>query len=146
MTEAGRKELCFEGLANPFFIADFRKWQVVQPNRYKLAAMGAEILCIEKERLYVPLERAVMGIRLSPEMIGTQFHPEADPPGMAWHFSQPERQEAIKENYGKEKYAQIMEHLHDLDFLERTYETILPEFLRNAVESLRPEVAEPVEV
>lgn len=142
MTEVGFQEPCFQGLDNPFYIADFRKWQVVQPNLETFEKLGAEIICIEKERLHVPLERAIMGIRISPEMIGVQFHPEADPPGMAWHFSQPEREEAIKENFGEEKYAQIMAHLYDLDFLERTYETVLPNFLRIAVETLHPELHE----
>ena len=32
MTDAGAREKLFDGLPNPFHIADFRDWQVIQPN------------------------------------------------------------------------------------------------------------------
>lgn len=139
MTDAGRGEPTFQGLDETFYIADFRSWQVIQPNMARIQGMGAEILCIEQERPHVPLERAVMGIRISPEIIATQFHPEADPPGMAWHFIQPNRQQAIKENHGEEKFERIMERLYDPNFLDRTYRTVLPNFLHQSIRALRPE-------
>jgi len=140
MTESGKSELIFEGLTDPFYIADFRKLQVIQPNLERISGMGAEILCIEQDRPHVPLERAIMGIRITPEIIGVQFHPEADPPGMAWRFIQPERQQAIKENFGEEKYQRIMRHLYDPNYLFKTYNTVLPNFLKNAILSLRPQM------
>jgi homoserine O-succinyltransferase len=76
MLEAGRIEPVFDGLKDPFYAVDSRKYQVVQPNQEILKDMGAKILCIEKERPHVPYERAMMGIRFNDYMIGTQFHPE----------------------------------------------------------------------
>ena len=66
---------------------DSREWQLVQPNRKVFKKLGAKILSLEKIRTHVELERAIMAIRFSPEMVGTQFHPEADPEGMKKHFS-----------------------------------------------------------
>jgi GMP synthase-like glutamine amidotransferase len=44
--------------------------------------LGVTILRLEKERPHVNLERAIMAIRFSKEVFGTQFHPEADGEGM----------------------------------------------------------------
>ena len=74
----GSVDPVFNGLQDPFYGVDSRDYQVVQPNKQRVHEMGGEILCIEKERPHVPLERAVMAIRFNPYMVGTQFHPEAD--------------------------------------------------------------------
>ena len=78
-TDKGTKERFFDGLPDPFYAGDFRKWQLIQPDGEVLDAMGAEILALEKIRPHVPFERAIMAIRFSDEFFGTQFHPEAEP-------------------------------------------------------------------
>jgi homoserine O-succinyltransferase/O-acetyltransferase len=87
LTENGRQDPLLSKLKDTFYAADFREWQVLQPKTTTFRALGASILAIEKERPHVPLERALMALRVSNEIIGTQFHPEADPEGMAFHFS-----------------------------------------------------------
>lgn len=136
LTDAGASEPNFEGLPNPFFIADFRKWQCVQPDEQRFDEMGAEILALEKIRPKVPLERAVMAIRFSEEIIGTQFHPEADPDGMLLHFTDPNRSKAIIEKHGKEKYLRMVKHLNDSDKIGLTHEIVLPLFLHRAIGQL----------
>lgn len=138
LTLEGEADPLFSGLDNPFFAADFRHWQVVQPDHDRLAALGAKILALEKIRPHVPLERAVMGIRLSPEMVGVQFHPEADPPGMIRHFRQPERREYVITHHGQEKYERILRRLTEPNALTRTHDTIIPHFLETALARLRP--------
>jgi hypothetical protein len=136
MTDAGVSDPNFQGLPNPFFIADFRHWQCIQPDERKLAELGADILALEKIRPHVPLERAVMAIRFSPEVIGTQFHPEADPDGMREHFMDPKRQKAIVEEHGEEKYLRMIKHLRDSDKIGLTHEIVLPLFLHRAINAL----------
>ncbi|KGE89146.1 type 1 glutamine amidotransferase [Phaeodactylibacter xiamenensis] len=136
MTDAGASDPNFQGLPNPFFIADFRHWQCIQPDEEKLAAMGADILALEKIRPHVPLERAVMAIRFSPEIIGTQFHPEADPDGMREHFMDPARQKAVVDEHGEEKYLRMIKHLRDSDKIGLTHEVVLPLFLHRAINAL----------
>lgn len=131
-TDAGRRDPLFEGLADPFYAADFRKWQVVQPNEGRMAELGAEVLCLEKERDHVPLERAIMAMRLSSEFVGVQFHPEADPPGMLVHFQKPDRQDMIIRRYGREKYDRLIARIADADYLRRTYDTLIPRFLQES--------------
>ena len=60
-----------------------------------------------------------MGIRFSKEMIGTQFHPEADPVGMAHYLKQDEKKEIVISHHGEEKYFEMLEHLYDDDKIKR---------------------------
>ena len=134
--EAGFGETIFEGLSNPFYVADFRSYQVVEPDRDRMAEMGAQILALEKERPHIPLERAIMGIRFSDEMVGVQFHPEADSGGMLMHFLNDERREHVFEKHGEERYWQLLEDLRDPDKIHATQQTIIPTFLRRAIYSI----------
>lgn len=138
-TGAGAHDPLFSGLADPFFAADFRKWQAVQPDRARLQELGGHLLAREKYRPHVPLERAVMALRISPELVGVQFHPEADPDGMLLHFGQPERREMIVRRYGEEKYRRILHRVKDPDYLARTHRAVLPHFLKHGIAALRPE-------
>jgi homoserine O-succinyltransferase len=138
-TPAGVAEPLFAGLGDPFYAADFRSWQVVQPDAGRLRALGAEILALEKIRPHVRLERAIMAIRLSPELIGVQFHPEADPPGMTVHFRQAERKDFVVAHHGEEKYYRILHRMEDPAYLKQTHDTILPCFLERAVAARNPD-------
>ena len=133
MLEAGRHEPVFEGLKDPFYVVDSRDYQVIQPNHDLLAEMGATILCIEKHRPHVPLERAVMGIRFNDYMIGSQFHPEADAPGMLMYLTTEEKRNTVIENHGEAKLNSMIEHLEDPDKIVWTYSHVLPNFLNSAI-------------
>ena len=138
-TEQSENDPILNGLPDPFFAADFRDWQVVQPNEKILNELGAKIICLEKERPHVEFERAVMGVRISDEIVGTQFHPEADPASMYYHFRKPERKEQVVSKYGEEKYFEMLKLLEKPDSIPLTRKTVLPGFLSNAVKSLRDE-------
>lgn len=131
-------EPIFAGLADPFYAVDSRDYQVIQPHHNKLSEMGASILAIEKNRPHVPLERAIMAIRFNENMIGTQFHPEADATGMSLHLQTPDRKKTVIENHGEEKWASMIEQLNDPDKILHTYAHILPNFLQQAVNNMQP--------
>ena len=131
--EDGLTEPLFKGLNNPFYAVDSRNYQVIEPNREVLRSLGAQILAIEKERPNIPLERAIMGIRFSPEMIGTQFHPEADAVSMRMHLLTSDKKEQIIAEHGEEKYYSMITHLEDPDKIMHTQQTVLPAFLDRAL-------------
>lgn len=137
LTENGEKESVFEGLPNPFYSVDSRDWQVIQPDAADFKARGAEILAIEKERPHVNLERCIMAIRFSAQIIGTQFHPEADPVGMKMYLLQEEKKSAIIKNHGEDKYFDMLNSLDDPDRITLTQSVILPNFLDQAIETLQ---------
>jgi len=137
-TAAGRTDPLLQGLTDPFYGSDFRNWQVIQPNRQKLKSLGAKILCTEKIRPHVPYERAVMAVRLSPEMVGTQFHPESDPASFQWYLNHPEKKKQIIEEWGMAKYLQMQRLADDADAVARTQRIIIPGFINSACQALRP--------
>lgn len=129
LIEDGKKEQVFEGLRDPFYAVDSRDYQVIQPNHDLLSRMGAKILCIEKSRPHVPYERAIMGIRFNDYMFGTQFHPEADAPGMSLYLQTEEKRKTVIESHGEDKLISMLIHLEDPDKIMWTYAHILPNFL-----------------
>jgi homoserine O-succinyltransferase/O-acetyltransferase len=135
-THDGKHEPCFNALPDPFYIADFRQYQVTQPDYARMKQMGASILCFEKLRPHVNLERAIMAVRFSPTMVGTQFHPEADPAGLREHFVQPERKLQVIEQYGEARYDRMMSDLANPQKIQLTYQTIVPGFLKSAIAAL----------
>lgn len=134
---SGNDETVFTGLKNPFYSVDSRDFQVIEPNHNRLHQMGASILAIEKERPHIPLERAIMAIRFNDNMIGTQFHPEADAVGMSMHLQTEDKKKTVIENYGREKWESMIDHLNDPDKIMWTYSHILPNFLSLAIESFQ---------
>ena len=100
--------------------------------------MGATILAIEKERPHVPLERSIMAVRFNENMIGTQFHPEADALGMSLYLQTDDKKKTVIGNHGLEKWQSMIDQLNDPDKIMWTYTHILPNFLFLAVESLQP--------
>ena len=132
LLHAEKTEPIFESMPDPFYAVDSRDYQVIQPDKEQLENIGATILCIEKERPYVPYERAVMGVRFSEYFIGTQFHPEADAIGMSIHLQTEERKKIVIENYGQAKWESMIERLNDPDKILWTHDHVLPNFLKSA--------------
>ncbi|MFT3946644.1 MAG: GMP synthase [Agriterribacter sp.] len=134
---AGFGESIFEGLDDPFYAVDSRDYQVTSPNYAQLAALRSSILCIEKDRPHIPLERAIMAVRFNDYMVGTQFHPEADAIGMSMYLQQEEKKKSVIKAYGEAKWASMIEQLNDPDKILWTYAHVLPNFLNNSIEHLQ---------
>ena len=140
LTEEGEQEPFFKGLTNPFYSVDSRDWQVIEPDEAAFAAFGAKILALEKERPNVDLERCIMAIRFSDEIIGTQFHPEADPTGMRMHLLREDKKKSIIENHGEEKYYDMLDSLEHPERISLTQSVILPNFITKAISNTLQEV------
>ncbi|HUR12641.1 MAG TPA: hypothetical protein VM012_14795 [Flavitalea sp.] len=141
LSESGKNEPVFNGLADPFFGVDSRDFQVTEPDLKALSQMGGKLLAIEKERPHVPLDRAVMAIRFNEYMLGTQFHPEADAIGMSMYLQRADKKEMVIEQHGETKWKSMIEHLNDPDKILWTYSHIIPNFLNIAIEHLQVAVA-----
>jgi GMP synthase-like glutamine amidotransferase len=137
MTAEGQEEQYFNGLPNPFWIADFRDWQVINADTDYLEEQGFVITALEKERPHVNLPRAIMAIRFSDFVFGTQFHPEADADGMLTHFYDPERKAQVIKDYGEARWLSMLEDLENDKKINLTHKTILPNFLNDAILTLK---------
>ena len=134
-TEEGEDDILLNELPNPFYSADFRKFQVINPDAKKIKELGAKVLAFEQETSENG-HPALMAVRISNEIAGTQFHPEADPKSMMYHFSQPERKKHIIEKYSEEKYNEMLKLLEQRDKIKLTRKTVLPNFLREAIKNI----------
>lgn len=135
-TKDGLSDLLFEGLADPFYAIDSRDYQVVQPKLSVFAKKGAKILSLEKIRDHVQYERAIMAVRFTDHLVGTQFHPEADPISFLSHLRNKDVKDKIRKMKGKRKFRNMLEDLVDDDKIYRTNETLIPNFLRSAITDL----------
>jgi GMP synthase-like glutamine amidotransferase len=135
-TKEGIKDPIFEGLADPFYAIDSRDYQVVQPKLSVFAKKGAKIISLEKIRDHVQYERAIMAVRFTDYFVGTQFHPEADPISFVSHLRNKVAKDKIREMKGKRKFRNMLEDLMDDDKIYRTNETLIPNFLRLAINDL----------
>ncbi len=132
----GLTDTLLEGLENPFYTIDSRDYQVVQPHTKNFEKIGAQIIALEKIRDHVQYERAIMGIRFSKEIVGVQFHPEADPMSFLAHMKNRVFREKIIEMKGRVKFLKMLENLVEEDKIYKTNETIIPNFLRIAINDL----------
>ncbi len=135
-TKSGEQEVLFKDLNDPFYAVDSRDYQVVGPREWKLDTLDGKVLCREKIRPNVPLERAVMAIRFSNEIFGVQFHPEADAEGMLRYFGKEEKRNQIVKRHGKKKYLEMITQLDDKAKIYKTNKTLIPTFLKLAAEAI----------
>ena len=125
-----------EGLSDPFYAIDSRDYQVVQPNLKVFSQKGATIISLEKVRDHVRYERAIMAVRFSEYFVGTQFHPEADPIAFIANLKDTGKREKIRAMKGKRKFRNMLEDLLDDQKIYKTNETLIPNFLRIAINDL----------
>lgn len=135
-TAEGMNDPLFDGLDDPFYAVDSRDYQVVQPKLSMFAKKGAKIISLEKIRDHVEYERAIMAVRFTDYIVGTQFHPEADPISYIANLKNKERRDQIILMKGRQKFRDMLEDLLDEDKIYKTNETIIPNFLRRAINDL----------
>ncbi|OBW42388.1 glutamine amidotransferase [Chryseobacterium sp. MOF25P] len=135
-TEEGEEEFLFKNLPDPFYAVDSRAYQFIEPNVERFEELGMKMVAIEKSRPHIDLERAIMAVRFSDEIFGTQFHPEANPDGMIENLKDEKNKEAMIENYGMEKYLETVDRINDEDKIVLTQSQILPRFLSDAKKNI----------
>jgi len=135
-TGAGKTNITLEKLPNPFYAADIREYQVTNPNKKIMDEIGVKILSYEIPENNRGSEPAIAAIRISNEIVGTQFHPEADPESMLYHFNKPDEKKQIVEIYGEEKYNRMLEILQEPNAVKQTRKTVIPNFLNQAIYEL----------
>lgn len=135
-TEDGKNDPILKNLTDPFYAADIRHWQVVHPNKKMIDKFGTKILSWEISEAENKDNPAITAVRISNEIFGTQFHPEADPESMLYHFRQDERKKFLINRYNEDKYWEMIRLLEHPDKIKMTRKTVIPTFLNNAIKDL----------
>lgn len=136
ITKDGKNDNILAGLSNPFYAADIRQFQVVDLDKKIINELGAKILSYEIVDDNEKAQPALAAVRISNEIVGTQFHPEADPDSMLYHFKQDERKKQVVDKYGEGRYNEMIQILEKPDTIRKTRSTVIPSFLNNAIDEL----------
>lgn len=140
-TKTGKLDPILKSLGDPMWAVDSRDYQITKPDTEKIETEGGALLCIEKHRPHIDLERAVMAIRFNDAIIGMQFHPEADAVGMRMYLLREDKKAIVIEKHGEKKYWEMLNHLNDPDKIMLTYATVVPRFLMLALRNHLSSVA-----
>ncbi len=135
-TQEGENDPSLKELSNPFYAADIRQYQVTNPNKKNIEELGAKILSFEMVDDNRGNNPAIAVVRISSEIAGAQFHPEADPESMLYHFNKLEEKKQIIATYGKQKYHRMIEILQEPNAIRLTRKTVIPNFLNQAIDEL----------
>jgi len=136
-TEEGRKTSLFEPFEDRLFVWEHRRWQATDLDEKKLRTLGGALLAVEsRPGGEVDKGRGLLGFNFAPGVVGTQFHPEADRPGvMAW-VNRPEHAADLVDAYGQSLYERMLRTLSDPSRLARTYALVIPGWLTHRFNQL----------
>lgn len=130
VTPAGMRSYVFDRFGDRLFVWEHRSWQAVNLDEKRLRELGGELLATEsrpgRNNNKGP---GLLGFHFAPGVDGTQFHPEADRPGvMAW-INRPEHAADVRDAYGNSLYERMIKTLSDPTRLARTYALLIPGWL-----------------
>ena len=129
LTPAGRQTDFLRPFGDRLFSWEHRAWQAVNLDQRRVAAQGGALLATESRPGRSDKGHGLLAFRFGPGLEGTQFHPEADRPGVLAWIERPEHAEALKDAYGNSLYERMMKTLGDPARLARTYALLIPGWL-----------------
>ena len=129
LTDEGRAADYLRPFADRLFAWEHRNWEAVEVDDAEMRALGAKVLSRESRPRGPDKGQAILGLDFGEGMSGTQYHPEADRPGvMAW-IDRPEHALAFQRAYSIELYDRMKKSLDDPERLARTFALLIPGWL-----------------
>jgi len=144
VTEEGARCDFLQPFGERLFVWEHRRYQAVGLDAPRLRAQQGAVLARESRPARTDKGEAVLGLRFGPGLEGTQFHPEADRPGVLAWIHRPEHTTALRDAYGHSLLERMIRTLDDPGRLARTYALLIPGWLTSrfnrlaAVRGLRP--------
>ena len=129
VTAEGRQSDLLQGFGDRLFAFEHRGWEAVDLQASKLSALSGRLLATESRPGRRDKGEALLAFEFAPGLVGTQFHPEGDKPGVIAWIRRPEKASAFKRVYGDELYDRMMKSLSDPARLARTFAMMVPGWL-----------------
>jgi len=123
------------------FCWEHRNWEAVGLDAGALAKHGGTLLASETHATHDPGKHkgdAILGVRFAPGVDGTQFHPEADKPGVMNWIERPEHKVAVQDAYGEALYDRMVKSLANPERLAKTFALLIPGWLTYRFNELAP--------
>jgi GMP synthase-like glutamine amidotransferase len=136
VTEEGRRSVLFASFGDRLFTWEHRNWEPVDLDEHKLRKLGGALLAKESREGRFDKGRALLGFDFARGISGTQFHPEADRPGVLAWINRPEHAADVKGAYGVDLYERMIKTLSDPTRLARTYALLIPGWLAHRFNQL----------
>ncbi len=135
MTHDGIKSPLFTPFGDRMFVWEHRFWEAVGLDQKRLDALGGKLLARESREGKTDKGEALLAFDYAPGVVGTQFHPEADRPGvLAWVYN-PEHANAFKQAYGEALYERMVKTLDDPTRVARTFALFVPGWLHQTFDA-----------
>jgi GMP synthase-like glutamine amidotransferase len=129
VTPEGQRSELLERFGDRLFAFEHRSWEAIDLEEKKLAALGGKLLARESREGRTDKGEALLAFQFAPGVVGTQFHPEGDKPGVIAWIRRPEKRDAFIAAYGEELYERMMKSLQDPTRLARTFAILIPGWL-----------------
>jgi GMP synthase-like glutamine amidotransferase len=139
MTDLGQRHPLYQGFDDRLFAFEHRNWEAVELDETRLKQLGGQLLARESRPGRTDKGEALLSFEFAPGILGTQFHPEADRPGVVAWIHRPEKAEAFKEAYGQELYERMLKSLDDPARLAKTFALLIPGWLTRQFNLLAPQ-------
>jgi homoserine O-succinyltransferase/O-acetyltransferase len=144
LTAEGEETDYLEAFDERLFVWEHRRFQAVGLDVKRLRAQKGAVLARESRPGQRDKGEALLALRFGPGLEGTQFHPEADRPGVLAWIHRPEHTAALRDAYGNSLLERMMKTLDDPGRLARTFALLIPGWLASrfnglaATRGLRP--------
>jgi GMP synthase-like glutamine amidotransferase len=137
-TPLGQKSPLFAGFGDRLFTWEHRRYEAVNLDERRLRELGGRLLAVESRPGGADKGQSLLGFEFAPGIVGTQFHPEADRPGVLAWIHRVEHATAVKEAYGHHLYERMIKTLEDPSRLARTYALFIPGWLARRFNAIAP--------
>jgi GMP synthase-like glutamine amidotransferase len=129
VTKEGAGTDFLEPFGERLFVWEHRRFQAVDLDATRLRSQQGAILARESRPGLHDKGEALLALRFGPGLEGTQFHPEADRPGVLAWIHRPEHTAALRDAYGNSLLERMMKTLDDPARLARTFALLVPGWL-----------------
>lgn len=141
MTRDGERADFLAPFGYRLFCWEHRNWEAIGLDEPALAALGGSVLARETHDSHDSEKHkgeAVLGLHFAPGIDGTQFHPEADKPGVMNWIERPEHKVAVQDAYGEVLYDCMVKSLANPERLAKTFALLIPGWLAYRFNELAP--------
>lgn len=129
LTSEGERTEYLQPFAERLFVWEHRRFQAVGLDASRLRQQQGAVLARESRPGQADKGEALLALRFGPGLEGTQFHPEADRPGVLAWIHRPEHTAALRDAYGNSLLERMMKTLDDPTRLARTFALLIPGWL-----------------
>ncbi len=133
LLEEAKKISFFGTLADPLYVVENRKYQVLDNSQSQKSKSGPQVLAFESDLLSEHVDKKALAIvSFNTYMIGTQFHPEIDSKIIGIQLYQEDKKKLVVDSFGDDLWQTMVHSVDAPNSVSAIHNTVLPTFLKQA--------------